>query len=362
MNARFVALAGVCSLLVGCGAGGQFVKGMAEPVAALNSAAAVAAEAERDMLRAKLLGLVSNSIEASAGGAICELAAGPRAAQQDLGVFGDALETVKKVGEKPSDTSYAGYIRQFRKNAAATEPPQSPEDRRKKEEEKRQAQFERCVNLYAADTSRETQLVNPAEARTGGGLTVLVGIVMSADGLAKAILGPFEQLQREAAVRATITHLIPQLEEARDALKNDLKGDFGARIVFGKDAHEVAVRMNRNVIGATITLRRWLVARQIDAQWKQLETCRNGSQKDCIGAPGVQMTMAAFVENVAAYRTLAAIDTDKVIVQLDAAVKAANDSLKVSDPAQWIDALISVADVFSSISDAYGKYDKSKDE
>ncbi|PTT88405.1 hypothetical protein DBR42_09825 [Pelomonas sp. HMWF004] len=351
-----VAIIGVGGL-AGCGSTVSFTRGMEEPVKGIANAAALADEAEQNVLKAIASGLATTSL--SLGELVCRSdGPGPGDVRSHLQAFGDALDTVRKVGEKPDDTSYVGYIRKFRENQAAGQPPANPateqEDARKKEFERRT----RCEALFKADTAGSTRL---ASLDGNAALPVFFTRLLGIDQLLKAILGQAETLSREAAVKRTIQVLLPDLRKAAVELKAVPTPTYGPLVRYLPGSAPDAENMNGTVLGATLNVRRWYVAKQASAQWAYLDACRRAVDKKCFGEPAVQAAANGFAASVYSYRSLAKLDSVKVHATVDAAVVAAEKSLDVKGPAAWIDGLIGIADALSTLDDAYGKYDKSKD-
>lgn len=108
----------IAALLTGCATSKHFNNALTEPAKASTKAAEVVASAANDVLRANALGLVDTP-PADPTELVCATQEGLRAATSNLGQFGDALETVGKVAEKPDNVSFAGYIHQIRKNKEA---------------------------------------------------------------------------------------------------------------------------------------------------------------------------------------------------------------------------------------------------
>lgn len=352
-NAFAVLFVGV---LAGCGTSASFTRGMEEPVKAISTSAQLAHEAELSVLRSMAVGLTSNV--RALDDLVCKpIGAGPGAVRTQLQAFSEALETVQKVGEKPDDTSYAGYIRKFRENAAAGQPA-SDEATEQTEARKREAErLARCTALFRSDTSPGTQL---RQMDGEGVLPMFATRFLGFDLLVKAFLSEAEALSREAAVKRTIRTLLPGLRQAATQLRAVPTATYGPLVRYAAGSAPEAETMNETVLGATVNVRRWYVAQQVITQWNYLVRCRGGADKTCFGDPAVQAAANGFAASVYAYRSLAKVDSVKVHADVDAAVAAAEKSLEGKGVVAWIDGLIGVADALATLDDAYGKYDDSK--
>lgn len=343
--------------LAGCGTSASFTRAMGEPVKAIANAAALADDAEQNVLKAIAAGLAPppfalDDLVCRPGGP------GPGNVRSQLQAFGDALDTVRKVGEKPDETSYSGYIRKFRENAAAGQQPTDPAAEQAEARKKESERLARCKALFSADTAAGTQL-RPLDGE--GALPIFFTRLLGLDQLVKAFLGQAEALSREAAVKRTIQVLLPGLKEAATQLKTVPTTTYGPLVRYAAGSAPEAESMNGTVLGATVNVRRWYVAQQARTQWDYLSRCRAVADKTCFGDPAVQAAANGFASSVYSYRSLAKVDSVKVQTSVDAAVVAAERSLEVKGAAAWIDGLIGIADALSALDDAYGKYDKSKD-
>lgn len=354
INKTGVAVFFVASL-AGCSTTASFTSGMEEPVKAMANAAALADEAEQNVLKAVAAGLTPPSMALE--DLVCKaVGPGPGGVRSQLEAFSDALDIVRKVGEKPDDTSYAGYIRKFRENAAAGHPPADPTDEQADARRREIERFVRCKALFKADTATGTQL----RPQDGEGAPMLFTRLLGSDQLMKTFLGQVEALSREAAVKRTIEMLLPGLKESAMQLNMVPTPTYGPLMRYVPGSAPEAESMNGTVLGATVNVRRWYVSQQARTQWDYLSSCRAAADKTCFGDPDVQAAANGFAASVYSYRSLAKIDSVKVQATVDAAVVAAERSLKDKSAAAWIDGLIGLADALSALDDAYGKYDKSK--
>ena len=357
MLLRFALLLSTLTLAA-CSTTGDFTRAMDEPLKVVTQASLLAESAEVDVLKAHAVGMTSVQPIGGLADVVCVRWAGPSVAQSHLSVLSDAVDTVKKVGEKPVDTSYAGYIRKFRENSENAAPVDVDLERAKAAEKARLA-LQRCKDLIASDWTADKSL-SPAPTK-GGTILAILPAILALDKLIKSGLSLIEAAQREAAVRATIIGLIPQLREARTALAAAPTAAFGPMVTFAPNALSVATDMNKSNVGATITLRRWFIAQQISAQWTYLQQCRDRKRPNCLGEPDVDRTLNTLASNIATYRGLAKIDSTKVLAALQTAIDGAEQSLKsAGNPANLIDAIVGLADAVSGISDAYGAYAKTR--
>ena len=358
MQINKIVVAAFCaSALAGCSTTASFTSGMEEPVKAITNAAALADEAEQNVLKAVAAGLAPTSL--ALDDLVCRpVGPGPGSVRSQLQAFGDALDTVRKVGEKPDDTSYAGYIRKFRENAAAGQPPADPAAEQADASKKELERLVRCKALFKADTASGTQL-RPLDGE--GALPLFFTRLLGFDQLMKVFLGQAEALSREAAVRRTIQILLPGLKESATQLKTVPTPTYGPMMRYVSGSAPEAEGMNGTVLGATVNVRRWYVSHQARTQWDYLSRCRAAADKTCFGDPAVQAAANGFAASVYLYRSLAKVDSVKVQATVDAAVVAAEKSLEVKGAAAWIDGLIGIADALSALDEAYGKYDKSRD-
>lgn len=331
---------------------------MEEPVKASAKAAAIADAAEQDVLRAYSVGMVADKV-LNFSEVVCKAWDGPSATQANLSVFSDVLDTVQKVAEKPSDTSYSGYIKKFRENAANAAPKDIKAEQDEADKKAKASQL-RCAGLYEADVAAGTTLAS-SEAPPNAAMPLFFTRILGLDQLVKAILSQAEAAQREAAVRKTIEYVLPQLEAASKDLRAEPTAAFGPRVRYKPGEANEATQMNTTALGATITIRRWFLAQQIQEQWRYLRACQERKGQGCLGDPAVQSAMNSLVLNVRAYRSLAKADSTRVLTALDAAIEASHASLQPSkSPSSWIDALVTIGDAVSSLSDAWDKYEKSK--
>jgi hypothetical protein len=344
-------------LALGACVSAEFTKGMAEPVQTLKQSARVTGGADGDVLKAYAAGMVSDAVIPSLPDLVCIPSAGPAVVSKNLGVFADSLDVVKQVGEKPSDTSYAGYIKKMRENAANAASAGAGNNDEAAAQLKLVKQWTRCMALLAADDSQDSLQRMP---KASGALPAGIGKTLALDAVLKVLLGQIESAQREAAVQDTIKALIPVLESAREELKQAPSASFGPFVKYPDDqASAPAFEMNKTIVGAAVNIRRWLLAKQIASQWTALATCRTAMS--CLKDPATHRVLDDFTTNVVQYRALARVDAAKIVSSLDTAIAAARSSFEAGKKIEnWIDSLIAVSDAVTDLSDVYGKFEEAK--
>ena len=345
--------------LAGCGSTANFTKGMEGPVKALNSAATVAQESERDVLKSLATGLmVPFEPFNEAKFLACGVAGnGPDSVRADLQAFADGLEAVKEVGAKPDDTSYAGYLHKLRQNAAAginTTTEATASDALEEKEMKRRRE---CFALWDADVAVKTALQRP---QGDGAPPQFIARLLGLDQLFKQVLAKAEEASREAAVRRTIEALTKDLEKAATTLKAPPGGSYGPYVHYDPTSAPLAHGYNATALGASVNIRRWYVAQQVRYQYEFLKACRTAATKQCFGDPAVQTAANGFADAVYAYRRLAQVDPAKIHKAVDSAVTASKNSLKVQGIAGWIDGLIGVADSLKDLDSSIETYQDSR--
>lgn len=351
MDSRFLFLIAPCLSIAACGSAGNFSRALDEPVKMANSASSIARSAESDRIKAIALGNYSTNL----ADLVCNPSSGPLTAQSNLGVFSDALDTVQKVGEKPDDTSYAGYLRSFRKNSEnINSEPEPIEITQKKIREKQVKLYKKCVAHFKQDVAANNLYTPPIKA----GSTAAVATFLSLDKLVKLTLKNIEEAQREKAVRATISEILPQLREAHKQLSAEDDKSFGMRVQY-----QPGVVVDHTNLGEVVNLRRWYVAKEIDGIWQDLSVCRTSGQLNCLKSTQTRAGVNNFAESVLNYRSLASVDSGKVLTALDQSIKKIEDvdQGKIS-LAEVVDGLVAIADAVSGLDGAYKDYDKSKDE
>lgn len=330
-------------LLAGCAATpvsrSSFTQALAEPAAAAGEARQLARQAGDDAEKLYVLGAGPYRV-LDFGQKVCVPVSGPAAADAALGVFGDALALVQQVGATPADVGYAGYIAQLRLNAANRREADLPAAGTGAT-----AAQQRCRELFSADAAGVVGQYQP-----GVGPAALPGIapILALDDLARSILAVLEASSRNEAVTETVQRLVPKLEQAEAVLRQAPGSSFGPYIQHAPASAPAAFAMNQTTLGATVTLRRWMVAQTLLAQQRALKLC---SWPDCLGTPDGRRNVDDLVANMRLYRSLAALDPAQTLALLHAGVTQARE---VADgkrtPAQLLDALVAIADAVSTVS------------
>lgn len=358
-----LALIGLAALVSGCGTTATgFSSALDSQLKFAQSARAIATLAEADAIKAKWLGMTgkkpaSDKWAAEVALDVCTPTSGVYATDTALAAFGDSVEVLKKVAEKPADVSYAAYVAQFRKNNKYLDAAVHQGDPAAVAEAKRKALVatlearERCRQLFMADTG--AMLYPPRDALVGGGERALASI-LAFDVVFKAVLGGIEKMQRDDAVRATAVNLTRDLRTAHAELANTDLSTFAPRVEFASaDAQGPAATMNRTRLGATITLHRWYLAQEVRAITSTLARC-NAS---CLGDSVMRKNLDDLVQAMLGYRALSAIDTDQALKSigdgLDKAQKVADGKVSMAD---ILDGFLAIADSLAGIDKAYNDY------
>lgn len=344
----------------------------------LAQASSVAAEADRDLLRAYSLGMnksaASKLEETVCGGQVIEATAdapkhvqgsGASAVQSYLSVYPDSLDSIQKVGKTPTDTSYTGYVKKMRDNQKAIDG--MPEEKKQAEKEKarlaRLDALNRCLDLYRADSSAGSRLTAPPDMKALGLLPAvpIIPLFLALNKFAKTIVATAEKAQREEAIKETVKQILPQLDEAAKAMNVTAGAEFGSKVEYPVGVKGAAVDMNQTVLGATITIRRWFLAQQINEQEAYLADCQ-AKVAHCLGSPTVQAAMNAFAVNVQAYRALTQVDTIKIQKALKDTVAATQKAVDDANtkPLDLLDSLVTIADSLSDMASAHDAYEKAK--
>ena len=358
--------------LAGCGTTAKnFNVAFEDSVKAATAATAVTSNAEKDALKAQLLGMtVAPTLSVAAktteiaavtclpGDSLATVSAGLR-------TFGTTFDTVKEVAEKPEGTSYGAYVTAFRRNAANIKSaPAVPDADAANEAAKKQLAAEaRCSNLFTADSTAAMKLGRPG----GSGMSSLA-VLMAISDVFKKLMGYAEEIQREQAVRLTIAASIPRLTQTIALLGAPASEKLDKLVVYAEPAGEAektafkALVQNDTALGATIAIRRWMIAKQISAMVLSLQRCRadDASAAQCLGDHATRHNADETVDMMLQYRTLAAIDAASVVKGLNEGVeKAKNTKLSVAD---FVDTVLGIGDTLKGITDSHDAYKKAKDE
>ncbi|MFB9246461.1 hypothetical protein [Massilia antarctica] len=356
--------------LSGCATEANFTKALDEAAKVSAAAKLVTGAAERDAMKAKLLQLYGSKIAVSdlkaTGEAAAELACNPvfpiEASGTALAAFGDAIDAIHKVGEKPADTSYASYVTQFRKNAkniaeAKAKGLQATMDAGDEAAQKeRDLAVTRCKTLYLADIKA---VLGPTSGGIGASNASGTAVLFAFNELIKGALAAGEAAQRETAVIETTKALVPGLERAHGNLAKPISKDFQPFVQYdGLPSNHPALVGNGTLLGATVTLHRWFIAQQISKSGERLAACKLA----CLGDPLARQNLDDLTIAMEQYRSLATIDPEKTLDALAKGIaggKKAADG-KVSWP-QALDGLLQIVDTLSGLGDKFGAYQKSRE-
>jgi hypothetical protein len=159
---------------------------------------------EGEILEARLLGLVDNESIAPSKSVppalVCKSSASIELTAKELGAYADAINIVGKVAEKPKDTSYSGYLQQFKKDhEAVTAAGKSPEEESEKDKQETIDAQNRCMTLLSSDLDKH--LSGPKITGSALLISALPSVVASIDGMAKSLLAVIEQAPRIAGHR-----------------------------------------------------------------------------------------------------------------------------------------------------------------
>jgi hypothetical protein len=303
---------------------------------------------EGEILEARLLGLVDNeSIAPSKSvppGLVCKSSPSIELTAKELGAYADAINIVGKVSDKPKDTSYSGYLQQFKKNHeaidAAAKSPDEESDKDKKETVDAQ---NRCMTLLSSDLDKH--LSGPQITGNALLISALPAVVASIDGMAKSVLALIEQAQRDVAVRKSAEHMVEVLKEATAKLKESPgTGDYTL-------AGESDTRL-----GNTLAIHRWFAAQRLQEDWDRLHRI-NQAKETWLAWEAADK----FVVDADAYVKLSANDPDKLLKQLQAALDQASTINDKTSLTEVFDSLSNMASALSGVDDKYKAFRKTID-
>ena len=344
----------VAALLSGCATQANFSKALEKPVKAANAAQLVLVQAELDLEKARVMGslVVAPAKRDEVATMVCAPIQTIANTAQSLGAFGEALDLIKDVGEKPADTSYAGYLQQYRKNKDSLAAARTMDNETLATEQAKQAEKaltearERCIALYLSDTHPDNKLVGKSTGESYQAVTALSTVL-------KALAGLGESVQREKAVRDTAVALIAGLDRAQKQLAA-APDKSGPHVRYSRGTGDtIAYSMADTRLGAAVSVRRWFVARQIGPALKRVQEC----QETCLGDPLARMTLDNLVTDIAAYRSLSRIDTGKTLTALRTGVDNAEiASTSAGNWAQVLDGLLQAADAMDGLNTNYKDY------
>lgn len=357
MKIRYAVPLCSAAMLSGCATEANFSKALEKPVEAANAARLVVQQAERDIEKARAIGWVGTGTTAVK--LVCEPLDSTAGTLRALGAFGQAIELIKDVAETPAGDSYATYLQQFRKNkaslaaAAGMNDAQLAEAQFNKEQARAEAATKRCSALYASDVAAGSTLAptegTPQSAASLGALSSLV----------KGILAAVESAQRADAVRKTAVALVPGLTLAHKQL-SAAPAPGQPRVEYrGLAAGSPALAMDESRLGATINVRRWFVARQIEHSVAKVRACQRNEA--CLADPLMRTTLDNLATDIASYRQLAAIDTVVILDGLKVGIgEAEQASVSAGSWAQVLDALLHIYDALGGLNKQYDDWQASR--
>lgn len=343
--------------LYGCPSVDGISQALKGPVAAAKTAAEVSVSAEQDTLRAELLGVIPSPTSFHLPTVLCTPGAGPSTVGTNLGTFVDALATIDKVASKPPNTSYAALFKKLKDNNDAQA--KSYDKERDEAVAERKRDRERCEDLAEADLEQSSIYAPTPIAGAGVGKSLATFVAL--DELAKALLSAKVQASTSAAIKTTVIKLSDQMDKAIVSLKVAPTDGFGPRVVFTPN-DSLAAKMNGTTFGATITIRRWWVARTAQGIATGLAQCRKGTPSShCLGNIQQQQAADAFVIAAYQYRALARINTDTTIELLSKGISDARKAATDTSLTGFVDAFSSIGTALSDVNDKYNAYQKARD-
>lgn len=358
MKIRYAVTICSAAMLSGCATEANFTKALEGPIAAANAARVVVQQADLDIDKARAMGLVG-SYNTSASDLVCKPLESTVGTLRSLSAFGEAVELIKDVAEKPADDSYATYLQQFRKNkksiadAAGRSDLDLAKDKFNKESEAARKAMQRCARLYASDVRPANRLEpaygSPESFKSLGALSSLV----------KGILAAVESAQRAEAVQKTAVALIPGLRLAQEQL-SAAHPPQQPHVAYSLDTVDDEARlMGDSRLGATINLRRWFVARQIEHALARARQCQGDTA--CLGDPLMRITLDNLASDIRSYRELAVIDTKQILADMNTGIDTAERVGR--SPGNWaqvLDALVNVYDALGGLNAQYHDWQASR--
>jgi len=352
---RFVVSVAILALC-GCTTSSNFSRSMEDPIKLVTRASSLASDASEASIVLQVIGVSSDVLVSPVNTLACGLpSTGLSAAVRTLSVYSDGLEIVQDIGAAPEKKSYAGYIRQFKKNSEAMRSKATNDAQRQAEIEKMLAmQQARCAAMLEADLRPSTQF-HSVPAPAGAALPAIFGTLISLDNLAKSLLAQAEGMQREVAVRRTLNELTPQFKAATRALSAPPGAGFGPLVVYDPATADEALRMNQSVLGAVLTIDRWMTAKTMEQQWRALSSCRSSvdAGTQCLGDASKLGTASAFASNARKYQAQSQLDAQKILAEIARASDAAENASKLDGIGGFLDALTDMSGALSGIDAAY---------
>lgn len=342
----------------GCASVSDVDTALKEPAAAAKSATDIATQSELDVLKLVALGSARYEGSLDLSTLICNPASGPDLTISNLTTFSSALTAIDGVAAKPKDASYGALLGKIGEDDKAAA--KNYEEDRRKSVKGRDQDRERCAQIFAADVDPTTRIHVPPSGEAAAAVAGAVATFAAIDSLLKSILGAYEDAKRDIAIKATIKHLLPQMEEAVTSLKAPRNDAFGAQVAYQTSG--AAEQMDRTAFGATITLHRWWTAMSIMGRWNELAPCRNFTyMTDCVKNPRMQAAANDLAAAVLQYRTLAKIDTDKVIDALQKGVDRTKSSVDGKSIKDVCDGLSEIGGALGDVGKSYSAYEKARD-
>ncbi|MBM3114966.1 hypothetical protein [Jeongeupia naejangsanensis] len=344
-------------LLTACVSSPNFNGALEKPAKQAATASSFVADADKDLLTFYTIGLAAQGKKPSPE-LLCKPAAGPMATASQLMVFSDSMQAVSDVAEAPDGTTYAAYIKKMSANAAAINA--NPADDQEEIENERnllKARIERCQGLAQTDFDpKSSEFVDK-----GVSLTPLPGLAsfLALNAMIKEITALAEKTQREAAIRKTMNRVVKSMNGELEKLK--AKPSDGAYVLF-RPTTSTAATMNETSLGATVNLRRWMLAQKINAQWVLLsKLCKSTTYPtECMQKPMVLETTDALIGNIYAYRSAAAIDPDAILKRLGDSIAKADASSKELSMTTVGDTIITIGESLGDLKDSYEGYRKTR--
>lgn len=324
----------------------------------LNNAATQATDAantvktvNREILIARVLNLVTYQTEQSRPSlenVVC-IPSSPSVelTVKELSAYADAINLVGKVAAKPESTTYSGYLKQFKKNQAVIDAnPTDPVELAKKDDEETLKAQKKCYESLKSDFN--AKLTIPKSRLGGMAPAAALATIVSIDNLVKTVLASLEQAQREEAVRKTMADMLVVMEDATEKLKQPA----------GQDDYNIMVNGEapKTRLENSLAIHRWIAAKRLQTDWRRLQACEKN--KGCGANWTMWQAADTFVADIDAYRTLAAIDSAKLLEKLNKAVDTARDNNDKASLADILDSMSAIANALSGINDKYTAYRK----
>jgi hypothetical protein len=105
-----------------------------------------------------------------------------------------------------------------------------------------------------------------------------------------------------------------------------------------------------------LNIHRWIAAKRLETDWRRLKSCEKN--KECGANWPMWQAADTFVADIDAYRTLAAIDSAKLLEKLNKAIATARNNNDTASLADILDSMSAVGTALSGINDKYTAYRK----